>query len=238
MKSHSFAVLDFGSQYTQLIARRLREIGVYSEIFPYDISVEKLKSFEPSGIILSGGPSSVTEKDSPKRNVKPLVDLAPVLGICYGMQLIAKDLGGDVQSSGGGEYGLNHVDWIEPLAAGNGVQRRQKVWMSHGDIVEKAPAGMKIIARSGSGHAAAMKGERVWALQFHPEVSHTENGKELLKSFALEFCGAQPNWNSAQILEELITNIRAKIPDDEHVLCALSGGVDSTVVGNLLTRAL
>lgn len=237
MKHNSFAVLDFGSQYTQLIARRLRELGVYSEIFPYDVSIEKLESLKPAGIILSGGPSSVSEAGSPKRDVKALTQLAPVLGICYGMQLIAKDFGGDVRSDGSGEYGLNYIDWAEPLAPG-GVFKRQKVWMSHGDIVDQVPSSLKIIARSATGHAAALKGDRIWGIQFHPEVSHTESGKDILKSFAFDFCKGQSNWNSAAILEDLIAGIRTKVPQDEHVLCALSGGVDSTVVGTLLTQAL
>ncbi|MEQ1875321.1 MAG: glutamine-hydrolyzing GMP synthase [Bdellovibrionia bacterium] len=237
MKHNSFAVLDFGSQYTQLIARRLREIGVYSEIFPYDISLEKLGEMKPSGIILSGGPSSVTDVGSPQRDVKALTKVAPVLGICYGMQLIAKNWGGTVASAQIREYGLNHVDWAEPLAAG-GIQKRQKVWMSHGDTVEEVPAELKVVARSSTGHPAALKGDRVWALQFHPEVSHTESGKEILKSFVFDMCKAQANWNSARILEDLLAGIREKVPANEHVICALSGGVDSTVVGTLLTEAL
>ena len=143
MKSHSFAVLDFGSQYTQLIARRLREIGVYSEIFPYDISIEELKSFEPSGIILSGGPSSVGEPGSPQRKVKPLTDIAPILGICYGMQLIAKDLGGRVHTAKVREYGLNHVNWEEHLGRDVHRDRTDALFGEDERRVPRAAAGVE-----------------------------------------------------------------------------------------------
>jgi GMP synthase (glutamine-hydrolysing) len=238
MKTDSFAVLDFGSQYTQLIARRLREIGVYSEILPYDVPVETLKKMNPRGIILSGGPSSVSEEGSPQRNIRALSEIAPLLGICYGMQLIAKDLGGRVHSASVREYGLNYVDWDESLSTKTQGPRRQKVWMSHGDIVDQVPNGLRVVAKSSSGHAAALKGERIWAIQFHPEVSHTESGKDLLKSFVFELCKGEINWNADQILEETLAHIEKTVPTGQDVLCALSGGVDSTVVGTLLTKAL
>lgn len=230
-----FAVLDFGSQFTQLIARRLRELHVYSELFPYDVSFEKLKAFQPRGIILSGGPSSVIENGAPTRDVKALMELAPVMGICYGMQLLAHQLGGRVEPAGRREYGLNRVTWNSPVA---GVPASQNVWMSHGDVVEKLPAGFEEIARSEREGMAAMRGPGVLALQFHPEVTHTEHGLELLKHFVFEMCRAEANWRPESIVTRLTQEVQAKIPAGEKILCALSGGVDSTVVGTLLTRAL
>ena len=176
------AVLDFGSQLTQLIARRLREIGVYSELFPFNADIEQIKRIKPKGIILSGGPSSVYDQDAPLREVRPLAEIAPVLGICYGMQLIARELGGVVESADKREYGLNSVSWSDSLSPT--VPKKQRVWMSHGDIVKVPPPGFQIIATSDN-HAAALRSERYWALQFHPEVSHTEHGVDILEAFAL-----------------------------------------------------
>ncbi len=229
------AVIDFGSQLTQLIARRLREIGFYTEIFPYNVELEKLKEFSPKGIVLSGGPSSVYEKGAPHRDIKELYDLAPLLGICYGMQIMTHAFGGVVEPSTEREYGDNTVDWTETWGD---YPTKQNVWMSHGDIVKVPPPGFKILAKSSGGHPAAMAGERAWAIQFHPEVSHTEKGTEILRAFAEKLCGAKKNWNTKSIAEHLLEQIKSQVPKDEHVLCALSGGVDSTVVGFLLTKAL
>lgn len=229
------AVLDFGSQYTQLIAKRFRQLGVYSELHPYNVPVEKLRDAEVKGIVLSGGPNSVNDHDAPLRPLKPLMDLAPVLGVCYGMQLIVKDAGGVVESAKEREYGLNEVAWEEKLAD---VPARQKVWMSHGDVIKKLPAGLKVIAISGSGHPAALKGDGVWALQFHPEVTHTDHGVSLLKTFAFDVCGIDRHWTAPEIVQRLTSEIRDQVGSHGKVLCALSGGVDSTVVGTLLTRAL
>lgn len=231
-----FLVLDFGSQYTQLIARRLRELNVYSELLPFDTSIEILKSKKPKGIILSGGPSSVTEAGAPIRDVKELAQIAPLLGICYGMQLISHQLGGKVTSADRREYGLNEIVWQEKMSSQ--VPSSQKVWMSHGDVVEKIPSGFKVIATSNFDYPAAIKSDRMWALQFHPEVTHTEKGLELLKSFCFEFCQAKPSWSAPQIIDHLLQEAKDKVPNGERVLCALSGGVDSTVVGTLLTQAL
>lgn len=229
-----FLILDFGSQLTQLIARRLRELQFYSEIVPFDVPLERIKEMRPLGIILSGGPNSVYDIDAPKRNVDELLEIAPLLGICYGMQLIASHMGGIVQKSEHREYGHSKVIWKESF--GN-VPQEQKVWMSHGDIVKVPPANLKIVATSESGHPAAMKGHRIWAVQFHPEVAHTEQGIEILKAFATQVVGATPNWNTPHIIESLQSRIRAQVGKD-HVLCALSGGVDSTVVATLLTQTL
>lgn len=231
-----FAVLDFGSQLTQLIARRLRELNVYSELFAYDTPIEKILEMKPQGIILSGGPSSVHEEGAPYRSVKELQAIAPVLGICYGMQLIARDLGGVVESESRREYGFNQVKWLESFSHHVGAE--QRVWMSHGDVVKVPPPGFKVAALSESGHAAALMGPRTWAVQFHPEVAHTERGLEILKAFVFQLCGAQAKWDPPHISSHLIDMIRRKVPESDHVLCGLSGGVDSSVVAALLSKAL
>ncbi len=230
-----FLVLDFGSQYTQLIARRLRELDVYSELLPYDLNVEEIKKRKPKGIILSGGPASVNDSGAPHRSVAELAQIAPLLGICYGMQLIASQLGGKVENAERREYGLNTIHWKRSVAA---VSENQNVWMSHGDIVEKVPSGFEVVATSHFDYPAAMISPRIWAFQFHPEVSHTDKGLELLKTFVFKVCQAEPHWQTPSIKEHLINQIRQQVPDGEGVLCALSGGVDSTVVGKLLTESL
>jgi GMP synthase (glutamine-hydrolysing) len=231
-----FAVLDFGSQLTQLITRRLRELNVYSELFPFDAPIEQIRAMAPRGIILSGGPSSVHEAGAPRRSISELQAIAPVLGICYGMQLIAQDLGGKVEKSDKREYGFNTVSWRESMAQGVGLT--QRVWMSHGDVVKVPPPGFKVAAVSESGHAAALIGPRTWALQYHPEVAHTEHGTEILKAFVFHLCGAVPEWDPPHITTHLVDAIRRKVGATDHVLCGLSGGVDSSVVAALLSRAL
>ncbi len=233
-KERGFLVLDFGSQLTQLIVRRLRELGYYSEVYAYNVPIETIRELDPAGIILSGGPSSVYEDGSPKRDVKELLDLAPLLGICYGMQLITHQLGGVVQKSDHREYGYNRVRWKEAIGV---IPEDQKVWMSHGDVVKVPPMGFRIVATSEGQHPAAMKSDRAWAVQFHPEVAHTEMGTEILKSWASEVCKLEPNWNAPHILERLIQEVREQVGSG-HVLCGLSGGVDSSVVATLLTKAL
>ncbi|MGE4130014.1 MAG: glutamine-hydrolyzing GMP synthase [Bdellovibrionales bacterium] len=235
MVKNSVLILDFGSQYTQLIARRCRELGVFSELLPFDTSIEDLKSREPVALVLSGGPNSVYDSTSPTRDIKPLLELAPVLGICYGMQLLAHQMGGKVERAGSREYGLNRVKWSKVLS---GVPADQKVWMSHGDVITKTPPGVEVVAQSSYQHPAAMMGEKFWGVQFHPEVAHTEGGVDFLRHFLFDFCQARKNWSVAKIEEHLLLDIRTRVSDDESVLCALSGGVDSTVVATLLTRAL
>jgi GMP synthase (glutamine-hydrolysing) len=233
------AILDFGSQYTQLIARRLREMGIYSEIFPFHYSLENLKKFSPKGIILSGGPSSVEDVGAPYRKISELVEIAPILGLCYGLQLIAKDLGGKVIPSNKREYGMTYLKWEDQTVYNN---ETQMVWMSHGDTVEELPKGFKVLAKTNSGALAAVLGtvnqKPVLGLQFHPEVSHTQNGEHILGKFAFDMCGIKATWSPQNILSEISQKVKAKVPETDHVLCALSGGVDSTVVGVLLTRIL
>ncbi len=245
LPERGFIILDFGSQVTQLIARRLRELGFYSEVHSYRTNLQELKSKNPFGFILSGGPNSVYDEGSPRRSVKELCEVAPVLGICYGMQLMALDFGGQVERATDREYGLNKVNWSKSFSPSleKKLGKTQTVWMSHGDVVVKAPAGFEILALSGegsggSGHAAAMCGPRAWAVQFHPEVSHTVQGDELLRAFAEECCGAKASWSAPHILEILKKQVREQVGSVDHVLVGLSGGVDSSVVATLLTQTL
>lgn len=233
MSTRGFLILDFGSQLTQLITRRFRELGFYSEIHSHSMPIEKIKSFNPLGIVLSGGPNSVYEKESPRRSIEELRSVAPLLGICYGMQLICHDLGGKVQRGEHREYGFNFVNYKTPL---EGVPQKQKVWMSHGDVVSEIPPQFELLGESEK-HPAVIQGKNVLGLQFHPEVAHTEHGAEVLKHFA-KMCGAESNWKPAHMIEELKNNILEKVKPGSHVLCALSGGVDSTVVAFLLTKVL
>jgi GMP synthase (glutamine-hydrolysing) len=232
---NGFVILDFGSQVTQLIARRLREFQVFSEILPFDVDLETIKNKKPKGIILSGGPQSVNDAKAPLRNVEQLPSLAPVLGICYGMQLIAKSLGGEVETAKIQEYGHKPIFWSESLSAK--IPQTHSVWMSHGDVVKKAPPGFQVIATSDNQHPAAMRGPQTLAFQFHPEVTHTEYGEDLLSYFVFEMCGAQQNWNPGNIVDQLKKQIQQQVGQGQ-VLCALSGGVDSTVVATLCTKAL
>lgn len=218
-----------------MIARRLREAGVYTEIHPFDVGLDRILQAAPKGLILSGGPNSVYDVNAPKRSVKELAAIAPLLGICYGMQLIAHELGGVVEGSKVREYGLCEVSWTDRMGD---IPKQQKVWMSHGDVVKVPPVGFEIACRSEAGLPAALKSKSIWAVQFHPEVTHTEHGSEILKAFAKDVCKIVPNWSMVQVAQEIIEELKSKVPAGDKVLCALSGGVDSTVVGTLLTKAL
>ena len=236
MKQGQFVILDFGSQYTWLVARCFRELGFYSAVYPYNEPLSQLKKIQPLGLILSGGPHSVFEPHSPKRSVKELMDIAPCLGICYGMQLICHDLGGKVKPSSKGTYGANQIVWKQELLSG---LKKQNVWMSHGDIVEQMPKGFQLLAENSQGIPSALKKDNVWAFQFHPEVHHTQNGKALLKSFAKDVCQADSGkWTTDSMLKEAQKDVIQTLPKEEKVLCALSGGVDSTVTACLLTQIL
>ncbi len=237
-----FVILDFGSQFTQLITRRFRELGFYSEILSYKTSFEEIQKRKPYGIVLSGGPNSVYESQAPQRNdLIELMSLAPLLGVCYGMQLLSYSLGGEVEKASHREYGLMSVQWNKDFSFAKLFQNSsfaQKCWMSHGDIVKKVPPHFEVIGLSESGHIAAMKGQRAWAVQFHPEVSHTEHGLDLLNAFATELCKAPKEWDTPHMLNHLKEHIKNTVGNDDHVLCGLSGGVDSTVVATLLTQVL
>jgi len=240
-------VLDFGSQYTQLIARRLRELSVYSEIVPFNTPVEKLRERNPVGIILSGGPKSVSEEGAPKCDAT-LFDLhTPVLGICYGMQLMTDMLGGEVRRSGHREFGHAFV-----RVSGNGSPEHSKapalfkevptelrVWASHGDDVSAVPPGFQIAATSATAPIAAMEApdRQLYALLFHPEVAHTDYGTEILRNFAYRVCGCVGDWTIASFIEEATERIRQQVGSGK-VVCGLSGGVDSTVAAMLIHRAI
>jgi len=238
----SILVLDFGSQYTQLIARRLRELSVYSEIVPFDTPIETLRASKPAGIILSGGPKSVSEAGAPRCDAEIFQVGAPVLGICYGMQLMTDVLGGQVSRSTQREFGHAHVK-----VANSGTTPRLfeqvpgelRVWASHGDHVAAAPPGFQIVATSASVPIAAMENpERsLYALLFHPEVAHTEHGLAILRNFAYNVCGCTGDWTIASFVQEATERIRRQVGQG-RVVCALSGGVDSTVAAMLIHRAI
>jgi GMP synthase (glutamine-hydrolysing) len=245
--SDKILILDFGSQYTQLIARRIREIGVYCEIYAYDCSSDEIKSFAPKGIILSGGPETVTSSDTP-RAPEIVFELGiPVLGICYGMQTMTEQLGGKVESSDHREFGYAQVRArghskllleIEDHASTEGFGLLD-VWMSHGDRVVELPAGFKLIASSSGAPIAGIADEDkgFYALQFHPEVTHTKQGGRILSRFVLEICVCQALWNASNIIEDSINAVREKVGSDQVIL-GLSGGVDSSVVAALLHKAI
>jgi GMP synthase (glutamine-hydrolysing) len=221
-----------------LIARRLRELGYYTEIKAYNESIESIKKFNPDGIILSGGPNSVYDNNSPNRNVKELLEVAPVLGICYGMQLIAHQLGGKVSPGHTREYGLTEISWNGEVHHNLKMSWpvKHKIWMSHGDVVSEIPTGSKELLKT-SHHIAGFISDKFMGLQYHPEVSHSEYGKEFLSFFA-DWCHAKPSWKHEQVLAAAEKYVLNTVGAHDHVLCALSGGVDSSVVATLLTKVL
>lgn len=232
-------VLDFGSQYTQLIARRLREIGVYTEIMPYFASVDLIRAKNPRGIILSGGPASVYEKDAYKPDNAIFTLGIPVLGICYGMQYIAHFFGGEVAKSHAQEFGKAHLEIIDSSGIFADIKSDSMVWMSHSDKVIALPKGFSAIGRSENSEICAIadRKRKIYAIQFHPEVVHSECGAQILRNFALEICGASNEWNMHNFAEIEIAKVR-EVVGNGKVLCAVSGGVDSSVVAALLHRAI
>ncbi|HEY7370110.1 MAG TPA: glutamine-hydrolyzing GMP synthase [Thermoanaerobaculia bacterium] len=234
----SIVVLDFGGQYTQLIARRVREARVYSVVLAPDASAEEIRRHNPAGVILSGGPQSVYEPGAPVPSVDPRTLGMPVLGLCYGMQWIARELGGRVEPSNGREFGRAAARVTESEVF-TGLDEEQTVWMSHGDSVLAPPPGWRVIASTDATPIAAFESpdKRVYGLQFHPEVRHTEHGTEILHNFLFRVCGVRPDWTMAGFREEKVRQIRAQAPSGA-VICALSGGVDSSVTALLLREAL
>jgi len=234
-------ILDFGSQYTQLIARRVREQGVYCEIHPFSLSAEMIAAKNPKGVILSGGPSSVTDEDAP-RVEEGFYDRisAPILGICYGMQLVAVDLGGKNEPAARREYGHAHLKVLSgKTALFESLPFEMDVWMSHGDHVTSVPAGFTITATTGDVITAIENEERsIYCVQFHPEVSHTPQGKEVLHNFLFNICGCKGDWTPAQFIKEEIEKIREIVGQEDNVVCGLSGGVDSTVAAVLVHEAI
>ena len=239
MKRETVIVLDFGGQYNQLIARRVRECNVYCEIYSYKTDLEKIKAMEPKGIIFTGGPNSVYLEDSPSY-AKEIYDLGiPVLGICYGSQLMMHQLGGKVCKAPVREYGKIEVTVDQSSALFENVSEKTICWMSHNDYIEQAAPGFKIIAHTPDCPVAAVENveKKLYATQFHPEVLHTKEGKQMLANFVFNVCGCAGSWKMDYFVEESIKAIREKVGDGK-VLCALSGGVDSSVAAVLLSKAV
>ncbi|TFH35716.1 MAG: glutamine-hydrolyzing GMP synthase [Anaerolineales bacterium] len=233
----AIAILDFGSQYSQLIARRVREAHVFCELFPYDAPAEQVLALAPCGYILSGGPASVYEAGAPQIPAYILQSEMPILGICYGMQALTHALGGVVAASTQREYGLAMIEVVEALDV---LPRGQHpVWMSHGDRIETPPLGFQVIAHSDHSPIAAMADpqSKRYGLQFHPEVEHTPIGREILRTFVVEVCGATPTWEPASIIHEAIQKIREQV-GDHQVIAGVSGGVDSSVAAALVQQAI
>lgn len=255
-KHNTVLIIDYGSQYTQLIARRVREMGVYSIVLPGDASLERIKSLAPRAIILSGGPSSVYDQGAPDLPAGFLeyqkTERVPLLGVCYGMQLLAHRMGGKVERAHVREYGrmmvkpesVTRLFGVSPSGADTAFdlvpESQFAAWMSHGDETKAVPPGFKLAAKSANEAYAAMENPeaKIYGLQFHPEVTHTQGGRELLKRFVVELAGVQPDWDMASVMEEQIAKIRAQVGPTEHVICALSGGVDSAVAAALVHKAI
>lgn len=237
--SQKILILDFGSQYTQLIARRVREQKVYCEIHPYNIGLEKIKGFGAKGIILSGGPSSVYDKDAPAVDKGVFALGLPVLGICYGMQLMTHLLGGVVAKAQHREYGRAEIAIDDSTDLFKGLPGREVVWMSHGDRIEKFPEGFNPISHTDNSPVAAMKDEnrRFYGVQFHPEVVHTPKGKEIIGNFLFEICGCRPTWTMGSFIESQVKEIKERV-GGKGVICGLSGGVDSAVTAVLIHKAI
>ena len=233
-------IIDYGSQYTQLIARRVREARVYSEIHPPTRTIDWIRDWKPTGIILSGGPNSVYGENVPTAD-PVLFEVAPVLGVCYGMQLIAHLLGGEVTRGGRREYGRAEIRPTVESALFQGFDANETatVWMSHGDHIESTPPGFRVTAASQGNPLAAFEHESkpIYGVQFHPEVAHTPRGRELLANFLFNVCGATPSWTPGAFIEEEVAKIRALV-GDAQVICGLSGGVDSSVAAALVHRAI
>jgi GMP synthase (glutamine-hydrolysing) len=234
----TIAILDYGSQYTQLIARRVRESRVYCEIFPHDVTAEELAARGVKGVILSGGPASVYDKDAPSVDPKILDGRFPVLGICYGMHLMAHLLGGEVAPEGKREFGPATLEIKDPSGLFEGLGTSERAWMSHGDTVKRLPPGFHGIATTDRLPLAAMSdGRNRFAVQFHPEVMHTPRGAEVLRNFLYRVCGCEGDWTPAAFVEEAVEELRRTI-GERHAICALSGGVDSAVAAALVAKAI
>ena len=239
MEKEMIIVLDFGGQYNQLIARRVRECNVYAEVHPYTLGLDKIKAMNPKGIIFTGGPNSVYGEDSPRCG-KEIFDLGiPILGICYGSQLMSYLLGGTVETAPVSEYGRTEVDVDTSSVLFGDVSPKTICWMSHTDYISRAPEGFKVVATTPVCPVAAMEcpEKQLYATQFHPEVMHTQEGKKMLSNFVYKVCGCTGDWKMSSFVEDTIRSIREKVGDGK-VLCALSGGVDSSVAAVLLSKAV
>ncbi len=239
MTHQTIVVLDFGSQFTQLIARRLRELSVYSEILPFDTPYAEIRRRKPVGIILSGGPKSVREAGAPRCDTAVYDTEVPLLGICYGMQLMTDALGGQVAPAPHREFGLATIRIEDDAPLFASVPSELRVWASHGDFVQAAPTGFRVTATSSNAPVAAMVSEerRMYALLFHPEVAHTDHGLDILRNFAYDVCGCTGDWTMSSFVQEATDKIREQVKDG-RVVCGLSGGVDSTVAAMLIHHAI
>ena len=239
METQSIVVLDFGAQYSQLIARRIREQNVFSVVLPCTASLDEIKSYSPLGIVLSGGPCSVYDADAPPADERVLHLGVPVLGICYGLQFMVYKLGGKVRAADKREYGHAQVELLNPVSPlFKGLAGRLPVWMSHGDEAIELPPGFELIAKTSNAVAAIQNPARnYYAVQFHPEVHHTPQGTEILRNFVFDICGAKPNWTPQSFIDETVAAVRKQIGSG-RVICGLSGGVDSSVAAELVHRAV
>ena len=238
MENQSIVVLDFGAQYSQLIARRIREQNVFSVVLPCNATLEEVRSYSPVGIILSGGPSSVYDTDAPVADQRVFALGLPVLGICYGLQFMVHSLGGKVRPAEKREYGHAKVEVQEGSQLFVGLPKVLAVWMSHGDEAVELPPGFSLVAKSPNAVAAIENAQqKMWAVQFHPEVHHTPLGSDILRNFVLNICGAKPTWTPQRFIDETIANVRHAVGNG-RAICALSGGVDSAVAATLVDRAL
>ena len=239
METQSIVVLDFGAQYSQLIARRIREQKIFSVVLPFNASLEEIRSYSPVGIVLSGGPSSVYDKDAPLAD-KSVFNLGiPVLGICYGLQFMVYALGGKVRPAAKREYGHAKVEIQESDSQlFHGLPKLLAVWMSHGDSAEELPPGFRLTAKTPNAVAAIENAERkMWAVQFHPEVHHTPLGSDILRNFAVNICGAKPSWTPQHFIDATVAQVKQQVGNG-RAICALSGGVDSSVAAVLVDRAM
>ena len=239
LESQPIVILDFGAQYAQLIARRVREQNVFSVVLPCTAPLEEICRYRPAGIILSGGPSSVYDADAPAADKRVLQSGVPVLGICYGLQFITDALGGKVRPATRREYGHADIEIAAPSLLFREVPQTTSVWMSHGDEALELPADFHLVARSANAVAAIESPERrIWAVQFHPEVHHTRLGTQILRNFVFDICGATPNWTPQRFIDQTVAEIRQTTGPEGRAICALSGGVDSSVAATLVHRAI
>ncbi len=238
MKHEKVLVLDFGGQYNQLIARRVRELGVYCDLLPYDMTLEKIKEYAPVGIIFTGGPNSVYEEGAPDVDAGIFALNIPILGICYGCQLIAHKLGGSVSHADTREYGKSEIEYAEGSTLFEGVAKRNVCWMSHTDYVSRVPEGFAITATTKTCPAAGFEDakRKIYGIQFHTEVHHTIEGEKILRNFLYGVCGAKGDWTMSNFVEEQVASLKKKL-EGKKVLCAMSGGVDSAVAATLIHRA-
>jgi GMP synthase (glutamine-hydrolysing) len=234
----TIVILDFGSQYTQLIARRIREFNVFSVVLPCTVDLEQVRALNPKGVILSGGPCSVYDADAPAADAAVLALGVPILGICYGLQFMTHHLGGKIEPAASREYGHAEVSLIRETPLFAGLPGTIDVWMSHGDHAAKLAPGFELIAETENAVAGiANEEKRMWAVQFHPEVAHTRQGMELLKNFVIGICGAEADWTPEHFIQSTVERVRAQVGEG-HAICGLSGGVDSSVAAVLVAKAI